>query len=148
MQNAVIIYAIASQETDKHEFVVHRYSTSFEQAKATLEKISLDHLKQALGMNSNDHMESPLYDTIGVENISQGLTIRYRLEASEDGKPSRVNDRIIDMIKIERTHNFYVIPTKRRTIINTFKIIEVEAVSESGSVIVPTPEEEQYDSEN
>jgi len=138
------VYVITSQESDKHELVVHKYSISYEQAKLTLEKIAVDDLKIALGMSPNDHMESPLFDTIKIEDISQGLTIRYRYETSIDGKS--YNDRVIDMIKIEKVNDYYLIPNKKRIIIKTFKIIEVEPISESGSVQQIT-EQEEYDSD-
>ncbi len=142
MQNAMSIYLVTYEDCDKHELIVDSYSRIFEESKFAMEKIALQHLKQASGLNINDHMESPLFDTIKIEDISQGLTIRYHTDKSDDGKITKSSDRIIDMIKIEKVYDYGIIPNKKRSIIKTFKIIEVSPISESGSI-----RGEEYDDE-
>lgn len=125
------IFNVVSQEKGNTESTIHCYSTSFSEAKQKMEKLALENLKQYLGISPNDFLKSPLSDTIALENISQGLTIRYR-----DDNSSSDNRRIIDLIKIEKVRDYLLFPKKIFTIIKTYKIVETESISESGSVQV------------
>lgn len=142
------IFIIQSQAVEQHEAEVHCYSTEFQEARETLEGIANYDLKKTLGMNPNDHMDSPLRDTIPVKNISQGLTIRYRVSDETTGA---LSDRIIDMIKIEKVKDFYIIPRKIQTVVKSYKIVETSPVSDSNSIEEYTfkkKEEESTDSED
>jgi hypothetical protein len=116
------IYGITSQASNQHEFTIHPYSSELYIATQYLEDLALSELKKELGIPENDYIKSPLRDSINVENISAGvLTLRYRPDS---------NQRIIEMIRIDKRYNFGLFPEKVRTVIKEFKIVKMEPISD------------------
>lgn len=122
MQNIATVFVLTSQYTEETDFCILSYSYDRNEVIEQMEAVALTELKKQLNKKDGEDVVSPLRDTIPVEQIISGITIRYRCPDLKD---------VIDVIKIERKETGYILSSKKRmqSIIKTFRIIKVNPVS-------------------
>jgi hypothetical protein len=118
-KNNNIIYLIQSRKINE-ESVVHGWTFNKEDAKQTINDLAMTAYKIELGVNLLENIDSPLKDTVPIEQISYGTTIRW----SDSKKEEHIN-----LFKITKISNFMWVTRKDISILESFFITPINHIS-------------------
>lgn len=132
------IYLIQSRKIDE-ETIIHGWTFDKESAKETIVQLSMNAYKIKLGVNALETIQCPLNDTLPVEQISFGTTLRWK---DQDKKEQ------IDLIHVSKTQNFIWITRKEVCALESFFITSISHISfvEKNAKNSPTKKFEGSDS--
>lgn len=118
-------YLIVREDHATKNAEILAYCDSMNDAKQALEEFALEKLKEVLKIPKDQLFQSPLYDTVPVENLSCGTIIRFVNEKHES----------INLITVERLYAMYIKSYKNITILSTFSIKVAKKWSNTKTII-------------
>lgn len=110
------VFIVTSRRTDSNETTISEFCHKREESVKLMEDISLDALRKVRDHKGEVDIASPLNDTVSVNDLLSGYTIRRK-----EG-----DSNTIELWKIERRPGALYGYTRERTVVQYFKVISVK----------------------
>lgn len=136
-------YIICSQVEGEKKTKIHGFTRNVKDAAKCIEKIALEAFKNSRQLDEKTIIQSPISDTVPIEELNIGTTIRYRKDAQN----------IIELLSIEKNYSSSFIPlykTRSVKVLQSFffqEVDEIIASSDRQQKILEEPEAEDNESE-